>query len=560
MRTKYLSALLAGILTFAAGVVVLALPAAPPASGSPAPGSCVREINGVLWTLDPCIPEGAPLPPDLLEHIEDLAACPPESPSPSAPVPPSATVRPPTRTAARPNAATLTATATETAVPITESPSAPITSSPSPSDDPPQCPELTDPVPWPNYPPPGGTPSPTPPDPTPSQEPIPANCAASQTPDNGALADPKDESADLIQCRKPENIPDPKKPITLVGAGNSLVSAHHQTGFGLGRCDHTAADARGMTGNDANFSFVGKYYAGNPQIVEYYNFARTGYGTKDIVAPLPTKDDSCGNPWDRIKNPIEMSSKVIQAAKAAGRAAYFVADGGVNNTNWTELLAQMAKCYGLDFAINNLLWVTGIFAVQVGFKYEVPNGEKKDIIKNGGSCIITVKALGFQAWATRIEVPKYNGPGSNPEDPLSQRIQGDVTAAINEVLNKGADKVVWLLYYDLTQARVDISNFGLAAAKTVFPDWLNRRLPDSVASLNVPIIDSAFAADVAKLTTDLDNRIKAGIPANAKVKAMDAPAFAPGDIQNTAIGGCPHPNDSGHTKLADKLKATFNAI
>ncbi|HZM75008.1 MAG TPA: hypothetical protein VFC19_04735 [Candidatus Limnocylindrales bacterium] len=41
---------------------------------------------------------------------------------------------------------------------------------------------------------------------------------------------------------------------------------------------------------------------------------------------------------------------------------------------------------------------------------------------------------------------------------------------------------------------------------------------------------------------------------------MAAPAFAPDDIQNTAVGGCPHPSEAGHTKLAATLKATFNAI
>lgn len=556
---KYIPSLLATALTFGIGAVVLGLPSAPPAAGSPAPGSCVRVINDVEWLLDPCIPEGAPLPPDLIEAIDDLAACPPESPPPSTPM--SAPVsNPATRTATAAARAGTQATMTATA-PVTETPSAPVTETPSasPSDDPPECPDLGDPVPWPDYPPPGVSPSPTPPDPTPSQEPIPAVCEADSPTPGLAADDPKDESADLIKCRKKNELPDPNKPITLVGAGNSLVSAHHQTGFGIGTCEHTASDDRKLTGNDAWFSFVGKYFNTNKQILDYYNFARTGFNTKDIVAAAAADKDGCETPWNRNDAPIKLSEKVIKAAKAAGRAAYFVADGGVNNTNWVKLLGQLAKCFGLDFAVNNLLWVTGVFLVRVGFEYKVLNGLKKDIIKKGGSCITTVKAFGF-TWATRIEVPAYDGPGSAAPSALARRIKGDVASAIKTVLDAGADKVVWLLYYDLNQAKVDIANLALAAAKSQFPDWLNRRLPNSVATFNVPIIDSDFAADVTKMTTDLDNEIIAGVPNNAKVKTMTAPAFVPADIQNTAIGGCPHPSDSGHTKLADQLKKTFDAI
>ncbi len=564
---KYIPSLLATILTFGVGAVVLGLPPAPPAAGSPAPGSCVRVINGVEWLLDPCVPEGAPLPPDLVEAIEDLAACPPESPPPSTP-----SSIPATRTASAAARAGLTATApvpptsATPAPPITPTPSSPTPSTPvsttptaPPSGDPPDCPDLGDPVPWPGYPPPGQSPSPTPPDPTPSQEPIPGVCPAGSSAPGLIADDPKDESADLIKCRKKNDLPDPNRPITLVAAGNSLVSAHNQTGFGIGTCDHTAADARGLTGNDAWFSFVGKYFNTNKQVLDYYNFARTGFNTKDIMEAKAADKDGCESPWNRNDAPIKLSEKVIKAAKAAGNAAYFTADGGVNNTNWVKLLGQLAKCYGLDFAVNNLLWVTGVFLVRVGFEYKVPNGLKKDIITKGGSCITTVKAFGF-TWATRIEVPAYDGPGSAAPSALARRIKGDVAAAIKTVIDAGADKVVWLLYYDLNQARVDIANLALVAAKSQFPDWLNRRLPNSVASFNVPIIDSDFAADVTKMTNDLDNEIIAGVPNNAKVKTMTAPAFVPADIQNTAIGGCPHPSDSGHTKLAAQLKKTFDAI
>jgi hypothetical protein len=79
----------------------------------------------------------------------------------------------------------------------------------------------------------------------------------------------------------------------------------------------------------------------------------------------------------------------------------------------------------------------------------------------------------------------------------------------------------------------------------------------TVAALEVALIDASFAGDVKTMTNDLNNAVKAGIPVNAKVKAMVPPQFFSADIQNTAVGGCPHPSDRGHTKLADTLSATY---
>jgi len=365
---------------------------------------------------------------------------------------------------------------------------------------------------------------------------------------------------------KPGDIPDPKKAITLVAAGNSLVSAHHQTGFGIGTCDHTQADGRGMPGNHAMFSFVGRYYKANPQILDYYNFARTGFGTVEIMEAKAATTDGCNNPWNRTDTPIKLSDKVVRAAKAAGRSAYFIADGGVNNTNWVKMLAQLAQCAGADFTVNNLLAGLKNFGVKVEFHYIVPkvaatdppNGLKKNIIDKGGECYSAIKVFG-RTWAYRIAVPAYDGPGSPAPSPRSARIKKDVGDAVQAMLNAGADKIVWMLYYDINLAQVDLSNLGYAAARSYLPNWISQWLPGSVAAYHVPIVEADFAGQVRKMTTDLDNEIKAGLPANAKVKAMTPPAnFGAADIQDTAIGGCPHPNDSGHKKLADLLKTTYD--
>lgn len=74
------------------------------------------------------------------------------------------------------------------------------------------------------------------------------------------------------------------------------------------------------------------------------------------------------------------------------------------------------------------------------------------------------------------------------------------------------------------------------------------------------LVISAGLVVLGTPATDLNNEIKAGIPNNPKVKAMDPPALGAADIQDTALGGCPHPNVRGHQKIADKLKTTYDGM
>lgn len=542
-------------------VVALAAPSGAPAAANTTatPTACTRIIDGVEWRLDPCINEGDPLPPDFVEVLEDMAACPTPSPSPGTPTPA------PTRTeaAARPGQAVTTATTT---VVPSEPPSptpTPTEPTPSPSDDPPQCPVFTDPQPWPGYPPPGSPPPPSP-DPTLSPEPSP-DCTEPSPP--GVQAEPKDQSADLVKCRKKTELPDPDKPVTLIAAGNSLVSAHNQTGFGVGTCDHTTADHRGMKGNDGMFSFAGKYYNDNKQIAEYYNFARTGYGTEEVRSATP-RNDSCGNAWNRTKSQLALSVDVATAAKAKGHAVYFTADGGVNNTNWTDVVKQLGQCTGWEFALNNLITAAAFVGIQVSFFWKVPkvaatdppNGLKQNIIKKGGQCYASVRWAGFTLWSTRVDVPRYNGPNSGAEDDHVKAIQTDITDIIDKLLNAKVDKIVWMLYFNINPAKLDVANLGLAYAKSELPAIIANRLPNSVWEYLWPLVDPIFKDEVDTMTKDLNDRIKSGIKADPKVAWVDPGALGTDDIQKTGVGGCPHPNDAGHVKLKDKLKAKYDAM
>ena len=385
---------------------------------------------------------------------------------------------------------------------------------------------------------------------------------------DSTTADPPGADADLIQCRDPKTIPDPGNPVTLVAAGDSITSAHNQTGFGIGTCDNTTSDARKLTGNDANFSYAGLYFGLNKQIISYYNFARTGFSTDNIRTAVAATTDACGNPWNRNDTPLNLAVSVIKRAKAAGSAAYFVTDGGVNNTNWTTVVSKLAECQGIGFAANTLL--AGVPGVTVNFYYVVPKvlptdpplGLQKNIIKMGGACYTVVKLGGPfpQTWWSRVAVPQYNGPGSANPSALSAQIGPDAAAIVNAVLAAGADKVVWLLYYDITPANIDVANLGLATAQAKFPAWAAKFLPATVTPFNVSLIDPLYAGDVRTLVTNLNTTIQNAIPVNAKVTALIPPALTANDLQNTGLGGSPHPNASGHTKLANALSAAYNAL
>lgn len=353
---------------------------------------------------------------------------------------------------------------------------------------------------------------------------------------------------DRIDCRDPNTIPDRDNPVVLVAAGNSVTSAHFQFGFGTGRCENTAFDFRNLTGNHANFSYVGRYYANlNANVVEYYNFARTGFGTRQMQAAIPATEDTCGNQWNRTFAPMVLADAVVRKAKADGRKAYFVADGGVNNTNWTDVLKQLVKCRGMEFVQNAL--------PRSEFTWDAAGG-RAGVVTNGGSCTLRVRNPFGRRWdfVRRIDVPTYNGAIH------FNTIRDDARDIVNAMIAAGADKIVWMLYYDINPANVDIANFGWLLARRNAPGWLVGLIPPRIDPALQPLIDPMWVGAVRTLVTDLNNAIRARIPVNPKVRVQAALAMLPGDLQVTAIGGSPHPNARGQTKLSEHLDAGFRAI
>jgi hypothetical protein len=83
-------------------------------------------------------------------------------------------------------------------------------------------------------------------------------------------------------------------------------------------------------------------------------------------------------------------------------------------------------------------------------------------------------------------------------------------------------------------------------------------LPAKPVRVPVSLVDPVWAATAKKMSADLSAAIVKDLPKNnPKLKIGDAAKAAQviggADLQETAIGGSPHPNDKGHDKLASIL-------
>ncbi len=364
-------------------------------------------------------------------------------------------------------------------------------------------------------------------------------------PNSGDRQTLEEAAKDRVKSRDPGTIPDRCKPAVLVATGDSLTSAHHQTANHLEYCVNTASDPvrpAPMIGNDGTFSYAGKFFDNSRDIVEYYNFARTGFSTKEILVAGPDDVDGCAQKWSRDAFPIDLAKKVVEQAKRNQRAAYFVTTGGINDTNWVEVLSQTLICRALEMT-----------RVEQGrFTWTANNGGgRQAIVPHGGSCIATAAVLGE---IHREGIPRFDGRLGS----ISLRAK----RIVDTMLEAGADRVVWMLYYDLNPAKIQIRHIverQLAQRDpTGFFDI--RRLGDGI----LPVVDPMWEAAARDIRNQLNFAIIKQLPQNltreqwSRVRIV-APYLAEADIQQTAKGGSPHPSETGHQKMARLLDNAINA-
>lgn len=521
-------------------------------------GLCVREVEGIRLYLDPCILEGEPFPADLQEEIawlkrericmglapRSVASFPTMSASPQLPPGPSTSPSPALSTGPSPVPSTEPSTEPSTgpsAGPSTEPTPCP-SASPIPSDTPPASIPPSNPPSNPPSIPPSNPPSPSLspiPSPTPTE-----TCPAESAGALGALS-LEDARRDLVKTRNPQEVPNGCQGAVLVATGDSLTSAHHQTANHLDMCGNTASDparAGPLVGNDGFFSYAGKYFDMNRQILEYYNFARTGFSTDNIIRATRETQDACGQAWGRDQTPIHLASSVVAQAKRDNRLAYFVTTGGINDTNWVEVLEKTLTCRILEITRK----------VDGRFRWAANNGGgKADIVPNGGACIATARGLGE---IHREVVPAFGADYG--------RIGANAQAIVHQMLNTGADRVVWMLYYDLNPALIDIYRI---AENQIIQHGGGRffdvaRLGTGILS----VIDPVWAGAATNIRNQLNAAIVQTLPQNmprdlwAKVRLV-TPQLSTAEIQQTAKGGSPHPNDTGQQRMANLLSNAIDA-
>ncbi|MFF5171653.1 hypothetical protein ACFY3U_03340 [Micromonospora sp. NPDC000089] len=356
----------------------------------------------------------------------------------------------------------------------------------------------------------------------------------------------------------------------LVATGDSVTSAHiqvkhHHEPKKCAVNQNTQADHRGLPGNDMKSSYAGKYVSDiNTNVVEYYNFARTGMTTADILGAPAAYQDACENPWARNAPPISLAEAAVAKAKQDGRQAYFVTTGGINNTNWTQLAEGVAKCGMADLMRTEMVkyFIKKNLPFNAVIRWYDPTGKEvgKDGVIKGGSCQVVLlenvnagKEKQVAVDRLRFEIPVFDGPAQYA------KITQDTARITARMVGAGADKVVWMGYYDISPAKVALGTFAQTyVQKTNLPDVVKGALPNipNVEAELVP--DKAWKTQVQAWTADINNAIKASIlPADPIVRFQKAPALTAGQIQNTMIGGCPHPNLTGHDELAKSLDAAI---
>jgi hypothetical protein len=310
------------------------------------------------------------------------------------------------------------------------------------------------------------------------------------------------------------------------------------------------------------FHGAAKFAGGN-----YYNYARTGYTTSAMRFATPGTTDACANVWGKAAPPFGMVLNTAAWEKSQKRKVAWVTTGGVNNTNWSTMLAEFVKCsfYQNVGAANASGRNLGLFKVTItpnGVAPHVVNGTYADIqalnllLARGGKCLVdfNVPPIG-PGQLPIVIVPAFNLPAVAPG------ITADVSAMVSGAVAAKIDKIIWVGYYDISPATIDV--IGAIKAWGINPavaDWLIPRLGGWGIPTMFPIArDLMVRSTLQANLTALNNAICQGVTAGS----VGAPAgvatctrfpsagfTAAGDIQNTVMGGMPHPSGAGHSKLA----------
>jgi len=385
---------------------------------------------------------------------------------------------------------------------------------------------------------------------------------------------------------------------SLVATGDSVIAAHNQQSSGIPvngfPCPGTVNN-----GNDHRFSFAYRAFAAGSRFSggAYYNYARTGFTTSQILTARADSSDGCLNEWGRTirfpdnrrRSPMWHLQSTIDYEHRLGNKVAWLATGGVNNLNWTEVLATFKTCDVLRRAVANVSFryrppvvgiVTGDIVTITGAVLVTPTGQRSPttlngnandtaamaaLLEKGGRCQATLTidtaATRPRPFSTTVTVPELNLRAQRAQ------ITIDVTTMTRQGLQADVDRLVWLGYYDIRPTVFDVR--GVVAAFAL-PAPVVDRIIATLGQAGLPEkLPVASTAQERAVIRDNLNLLSDAVCSGVELVKAQAPApqgrkltclrwFEAGitradQIQSTVPGGAPHPNAAGHQKLAETI-------
>jgi hypothetical protein len=127
------------------------------------------------------------------------------------------------------------------------------------------------------------------------------------------------------------------------------------------------------------------------------------------------------------------------------------------------------------------------------------------------------------------------------------------------MLDAGADKVVWMLYYDIVPAVTDAGTVAELMIRAQLPDWIAGRVPNLGPRMS-PLIDPLWIGQAREVMTAINTNIIFSMPLRDHLQVVAPPDLARIEMQETGVSGSPHPNAAGHDRLAQRLAAGFDGL
>jgi hypothetical protein len=310
--------------------------------------------------------------------------------------------------------------------------------------------------------------------------------------------------------------------------------------------------------------------------------------------------DTCNNPntWPASGAWSPQQVAQVWAVQEPNKAKRIViADGGINDKSWTTSLGWLAACSLMQGTVamynaNRISTGTASLAVAVNpAPPGAPAARTSDLLKYGGTCTITVRPAMFWGrpvpgtpgvWGRLINGAAITVPAFVYAAGDLAPIQANVTALMNAV-TPWAGKLIWMRYYDLASAQIDVRGGlpALAAANAGQWAWIagpvaglapGRLIPNTINT--VPGFSVAYVRTLRdQLNTAVFNGLGCpGAFGNPAGTTDCSPAGAPktvlftgvpagwnaNSMQRTVVGGMPHPSLAGANQLGITYAAALN--